>query len=104
MDLDLLAKGISQVSDHNKNCEGRSYMNREVSREGLASVLEVSCDKCDNKVNIESSTKIIGSGEMKRRYSVNVGAVWGQMATGRGERALNEALASINVPGKLSLT
>ena len=33
------------------------------------------------------------------RYSVNVGAVWGQMPTGGGQKSLNEIMAATNVPG-----
>ena len=48
---------------------------------------------------MESSTKIAGSKGINKRYSVNVGAVWGQMATGGGQRKLNEMMASIGIPG-----
>lgn len=61
--------------------------------------LEISCAGCEEKFTIDSSTKIVGSGGMNTRYSVNVGAVWGQMATGGGQRSFNEIMASINVPG-----
>ena len=91
MDLKRLSEGITTVSEHDKQCEGNCFISSEVRRDGLASVLEVSCDGCDEKLAIESSDKIVGSKGMNTRYSVNVGAVWGQMAT--------EFMASINAPG-----
>lgn len=99
MDLKCLSEGVTKISEHGKQCSGKSYISSELYREGLASVLEVSCDGCEEKFTIQSSDLIAGSGGLKKRYSVNVGAVWGQMATGGGQRNLNELLASINVPG-----
>ena len=99
IDLNCLSAGIQQISTgHNKTCKGECKINREVRREGLASVLEVTCDSCTMQTFIESSTRIAGSEEIKGRYSVNVGAVWGQMATGGGQSGLNELLSSVNVP------
>ena len=40
--------------------------------------------------------KIEGSAEINQRNSINVGAVWGQIA---GHKPLNERMAAINVPG-----
>ena len=74
-------------------------MNNEVYREGLTSIFEVSCDSCEEKFTMETSTKIAGSKGINERYSVNVGAVWGQMVTGGGQRKLNEMMASIGIPG-----
>ena len=72
-----------------------------MQRDGLASVLEVGCDSCENTSLIETSQKIEGSAEINQRYSINVGTVWGQMATGHGggHKPLNETMAAINVPG-----
>ena len=50
----------------------------------LRSILEIACRKCKKKIEI--------------RYSVNVGAVWGQMSTGWGQKHLNEVLAAIIFP------
>ncbi len=47
--------------------------------EGLASILEVACNECEKSFHIESSPKRAGTKVIKKRYSVNVGAVWGQM-------------------------
>ena len=48
----------------------------------------IQCDKCHEKFRCESSTKVKGSSGKKKCYAVNVGAVWGQMATGGGPRRL----------------
>ena len=37
--------------------------------------------------------------QKSKRGCVNVGAVWGQMPSGGGQRALNEVMSTINVPG-----
>ena len=45
----------------------------------------------------KSSPQISSSAEINQRYSVNVGAVWGQMSIGGGQKRLNETLATLNV-------
>ena len=47
--------------------------------------------------HIESSPKTAGSKQIKKRYSINVGAVWGQMSTGEGQ---NEIMVAMNIPGR----
>ena len=48
---------------------------------------------------VKSSTKVKGSSGKKKRYAVNLGAVWGQMATGGGPSNLNEIAAAMDLPG-----
>lgn len=79
-------------------------MMEEVKREGLASVLMIQCDKCGEKFYHSSSPKVKGSGKKKTRYAVNIGAVWGQMATGGGHSNFNETVAALDVPGMASNT
>ena len=99
MDLKYLSKGFEAISKHNPECQGKCSLTREVERQGLASVLEVGCDSCEFTCRFESCPKIDGSKEINQRYSVNVGAVWGQMSIGGGHKPLNELLATMNVPG-----
>ena len=99
MSLGSLANNIARVSEHSARCKGVCHIAQEVRREGLASILLVECDKCNTKLYLESSTKVLGSGSKKTRYAVNVGAVLGQMATGGGHSRLNETAAALNVPG-----
>ena len=75
IDLNCLSQGIQEVSKHNSKCHGQYTITREVQREGLASILEVACDKCMKSFHIESSPKTAGSKQINKRYSVNVGAV-----------------------------
>ena len=99
VDLQCLSKGIRRIFKHSAQCQGKCSITGEVQRDGLASVLEVGCDSCENTSLIETSQKIEGSAEINQRYSINVSAVWGQMATGGGHKPLNETMAAINVPG-----
>ena len=46
---------------------------------------KVYCDYCEEKFTMESSTTISGSKGINKKYSVNVGTVWGQLATGGGQ-------------------
>ena len=48
---------------------------------------------------LESSTQVNNSDYIGNKWTVNVGAVWGQMATGGGSARLNESLAIMEVPG-----
>ena len=82
IDLRCLSKGIEELSKHNVDCRGKCTIAREVRKKGLASILELVCDTCENTFHIKSSPKISGSAEINQRYSVSVGAVRGQTSTG----------------------
>lgn len=100
MDLTCLSHAIETISQHSTNCqEGKCSLVGEVQREGLGSTLEVVCDGCNSSIRFPTSSVTTASGDLQQRYSANVGAVWGQLATGGGHRALNEQLAALNVPG-----
>ena len=86
MDLNCLAQGIVEVSHQNTTCQGTCTVTKETQREGLASILEVKCDKCEKSFYIETSPKIAGTAEIKRRYRVHTGAVWGVLSSGGGHR------------------
>ena len=58
MDINCLSKGLTKASEHAKQCSGHCFINNEFHREGLASVLEVSCDGCEDTFFIESSDKM----------------------------------------------
>ena len=77
MDLKRLSEGIISVSEHGKQREGNCFISSEVRHDGLASVLEASCDGCDEKLAIESSDEIVGG-----EKSMFVKSAWGScMAT-----------------------
>ena len=52
----------------------------------------VICNECGMHFTLESSTRV-NSDYIGSRWTVNVGAVWGQMATGGGSGHLNESRA-----------
>ena len=93
--------GIEELSKHNVDCRSKCTIARQVSKMSLASILELVCDTCKKTFHIKSSPKISSSAEINQRYSVNVGAVWGQMSIGGGggQKRLNETLATLNVCG-----
>ena len=73
IDLRCLSKGIEELSKHNVDCRGKCTIAREVSKMGLASILELVCDTCAETFHIKASPKISGSAEINQRYNVNVG-------------------------------
>ena len=75
MDLKLVSEGMKTVSEHSKQCEGKCFISSEICREGLASVLEVSCNACEKKFTIESSDKIMGSEEISYIYNTSTSVV-----------------------------
>ena len=78
--------GIEELSKHNVDCRSKCTIAREVRKMSLASILELVCDTCEKTFHIKSSPQISCSAEINQRYSVNVGAVWGQMSIGGGQK------------------
>ena len=68
--------GIEELSKHNVDCCSRCSIAREVRKMSLASTLELVCDTCEKYQIIP---QISSSAEINQRYSVKVGAVWGQL-------------------------
>ena len=93
--LDRLLASISELTTHSA-CGGKCTVARETR--GLATILYVVCNGCGMHFTLESSTRV-NSDYIGNRWTVNVGAVWGQMATGGGSACLNESLALVEVPG-----
>ncbi len=58
----------------------------------------LACFKCGEEFTLQSLSRV-RSESIGRRWTVNVGAVWGQMATGGGAARLNETTATMEVPG-----
>ncbi len=94
--LDKLSDTITELSSHSANCGGTCTVTRE-NRSGLATTLHLACRNCAEVFTLQSS-ELIHSENMSRRWGVNVGAVWGQMATGGGAARLNETFAAVEVP------
>ena len=89
---------ITELTTHSAACGGKCTVTGE-TRCGLATILYVVCNECGMQFTLESSTRVNNSDYMGNRWAVNVGAVWGQMATGGGSACLNESLATVEVPG-----
>lgn len=98
MSIENISDTCTEMQEHRESCVGICRMVEEVGREGLASVLLFQCDVCDQKFYMKSSVKVKGSGNKKNRYAVNIGAVWGQMATGGGHSTLSETAAALELP------
>ena len=71
----------------------------EVSRKGLASVLQAQCRGCGKVFRMETSDLIsLGTSSKKNAFDVNVRSVWGQMSTGGGRAKLDEVCGSLGMP------
>ena len=71
----------------------------EVSRKGLASVLQAQCRGCGKVFRMETSDLIsLGTSSKKKAFDVNVRSVWGQMSTGGGRAKLDEVCGSLGMP------
>ena len=64
---------------------------------GLAMILQASCIKCGQIFSIRTSPRVQTSSGKK--WTVNLGAVLGEMSTGGGLTQLNSTLALMDVPG-----
>ncbi len=95
--LQKLGSSIEELSSHSAECGGACTITKE-SRSGLASTLYLACLKCGEEFTLQSSSRV-RSECIGRRWTVNVGAVWGQMATRGGAARLNETMATMEVPG-----
>ena len=66
-------------------------------RNGLASVLSSSCNKCSHKISFTTSNKIKGPSGINR-WESNLAAVWGQMVTGGGHSSLKNTMSVLGLP------
>ena len=64
---------------------------------GLGVILQASCTKCHKLFHIRTSPRV--QTEKGKKWSVNIGAVLGEMTTGGGLSQLNTMLAMMDVPG-----
>ena len=97
-DLTLHAATCDGCRQHAQVNEEAIKLHGEINREGLASILYASCCGCSKKWNLHTSDKIKGPTGNKR-WSVNLAAVWGQMATGGGAQPMNQFLSTVGIPG-----
>ena len=90
LSMDKLAEAIEQLSSHSTTCGGQCQI--ESKRQfGLATVLHVCCTASHSLFKINSCERIAERG--RRKWAVNLGAIWGQLVTGGGAAHLAEMLA-----------
>lgn len=97
MNMEELLKGIEKLSAHSAKCGGVCSF-QESTHSGLAVVLQLHCSKCQQQFQIHSSTRVATPSGSKK-WSVNLAAVLGQMATGGGQSRLEEVLTTMGIPG-----
>ena len=65
MNLEKLQEYICELSSHASQCGGQVTLIGE-ARNGLASILYTSCDKCQHQLQLETSRKVNGPNDYKR--------------------------------------
>ena len=76
-----ISNQLQQITAHSAVRGGSCVIKGETIRAGLACIIEGKCLKCSTTLTIPSSSRITTS-TTKKFWTVNVGAVLGQMATG----------------------
>ena len=107
INLGQLNDHLNKIAVHAATCE--PYQNKidsfpndmmlimEQARYGMASIIAYRCCGCGDQISLATSTKVI-SPEGNKYWSINLAAVWGQMATGGGYNKLEEAMSILGVP------
>ena len=91
MKLDELSNQFEQITAHSAVCGSLCVIKGETFRAGLACVIEAKCLKCYTTFTIPSYARFTSS-TGKKFWTVNVGAVLGQMATGGGASQLQQVI------------
>ena len=94
--LSLLCDYINQLNLHSVKCSSAVKFMGECQRQGLNSTLISKCPKCNKVFKFNTSQQLPIGG--KFHYSVNIGGILGQIATGGGSAHLDEQLACVDVP------
>ena len=100
IDLSKLAVNIQKITSHSASCGGSCTVDGKIYRAGLASIIQVTCTKCDTVFHIKSSSRFTDKSG-KKHWTVNLGAVLGQMAIGGGASHLMQTMTSL---GTLSMS
>ena len=96
MNLDEMSNHLHTITAHSAVCGGSCVIKGETFRAGLACIIEGRCLKCNATFTIPSSSWITTS-TGKKFWTVNIGAVLGQMATGGGASWLQQVMGSVGV-------
>ncbi|KAL9975222.1 hypothetical protein ACROYT_G012355 [Oculina patagonica] len=99
VDLTHFSKSLQKVINHSSvcPCNGNPHMEQEIERKGLACVIQFRCDECGITLGVATQPKSKGP-RGQPRYSINIAAVWGFMATGGGHSNMEEILSLLNIP------
>ena len=95
MNLDKLSSHLQHITEHSASCGGSCVIEGETYRAGLACVIQAKCSKCQLTFSIPSSPHFVRN--KRKVWTVNLGAVLGQMATGGGASNLQQVMASVGV-------
>ena len=85
-------------------CSGIVELLGEKKNDGLVSTLESRCTKCNQKFTFVMSPKVAVGRSKSTMYSINVGAVLGQISTGGDAAQLEEQMSTINSPSMRNQT
>lgn len=96
INISLLGEYINVITKHAAECGGEITLVGE-KRDGLASILNTKCSRCDHCIPFATSTKVKGPKGVKR-WEINLTAVWGQMTTGGGHTSLSNTMGVLGVP------
>ena len=91
MNLDELATRVQQITEQSATCGNSCTIEGETYRAGQSTF-----SKCDATFSIPSLSRFV-DGDIRKLWTVNVGAVLGQMATGGGASCLQQVMASVGV-------
>lgn len=96
ININQLGEYINVITKHSAECGGEVTLIGE-KRDGLASILNTKCNKCDHSIAFATSSKVKGPKGIMR-WESNLAAVWGQMATGGGHASLSSTMSMLGIP------
>lgn len=97
VNMDQLRDSIDMLTAHSAECGGKCTLEGETMHSGLALIMQASCIKCGLVFSMKTSPRAQTSNG--KQWTVNLGAVLGELSTGGGLTKLNSSLALMNVPG-----
>ena len=97
MNLDELASHLQLITAHSGVCGSSCVIEGETYRAGLACIVQARSSKCNATFSIPSSSHFVGS-DRRKVWTVNLGAVLGQIATGGSAARLQQVMALVGVP------
>lgn len=103
INLSSLSSHLQAITTHAASCGGSCILEGETYRAGLACIIQAKCNKCLSTFSFPTSSRVVND-KKKKIWTVNLGAVLGQMATGGGASHLQQVMASIGTPSMSKTT